>query len=121
MFQQKGLGIVEIVMVLVLLALLASTAIPGFISDKVSARQAAVDGVAGSLTSASAINYTVRSIRKSNGIAVNNCRDVVETLEGSLGDDYQIVDAPVPVNARIECKVVNNYGEWAIFVAQGIS
>lgn len=121
MFQQKGLGFVEVVMLLVVLAILASAAIPSFISDKTSSRQAAVDGVAGSLTSASAINYTVRSIRQSNGIPVRNCKDVVDALEGSLGDDYMINAAPVPAGKRVECRVVHRKGEWATFVAQGVS
>lgn len=121
MFQQKGVGIVEIVMVLVVLAIFASTAIPSFISDKASTRQAAVDGVAGSLTSASAINYTVRSISGSNGVAINDCKDVVKALEGSLGEEYIINAAPVPSGTRMECRVVHKQGEWATFVAQGIS
>lgn len=121
MFQQKGIGVVEIVMTLVVLAIVASTAIPSFVSDKASARQAAVDGVAGSLSSASAINYTVRSIRGSNGVAINDCKDVVKALEGSLGEEYIINAAPVPSGTRIECRVVHKNGEWATFVAQGIS
>ena len=121
MFQQKGLGIVEVVMILVVLAILASSAIPSFVSDKTSSRQAAVDGVAGSLSSASAINFTVRSIRQTSGIPVSNCMDVVKALEGSLDDDYMINAAPVPVGKRVECRVVHKKGEWATFVAQGIS
>ena len=121
MFQQKGLGIVELVMLLVVLAIFASTAIPSFISDKASARQAAVDGVAGSLSSASAINFTVRSIRSSKGVPIHNCRDVVNALEGKLGKDYLINAAPVEAGSRKECRVVNTRGEWATFIAQGIS
>lgn len=121
MFQQRGLGIVEIVMLLVILAILASTAIPSFISDKTSARQAAVDGVAGSLSSASAINFTVRSIRQSSGVPVTNCRDVVNALEGTLNGDYMINAAPVAAGERVECRVVHQKGEWSTFVAQGIS
>ena len=121
MFQQKGLGIVEVVMIIVVFAILAVTAIPSFVSDKTSTRQAAVDGVAGSLSSASAINFTVRSIRHSRGVPISNCKDVVKTLEGSLGSDYLINAAPVPAGARIECRVVHKKGEWATFVAQGIS
>lgn len=121
MFQQKGLGIVEIVMLLVILAILASTAIPSFISDKTSARQAAVDGVAGSLSSAAAINYTIRSIRQSSGVPVADCKDVINALEGTLGDEYMINAAPVAAGERVKCRVVHDRGEWATFVAQGIS
>ena len=120
-FQQKGIGAVEIVMMLVILAIFATTAIPSFIPDKASARQAAVDGIAGSLSSASAINFTVRSISNSNGVAINNCKDVVKALEGSLGEDYIVNAAPIPSGARMECRVVHKQGEWARFIAQGVS
>lgn len=121
MFRQRGLGFVEIVMLVVVLAILATTAIPSFIPKKASTRQAAIDGVAGSLTSASAINYTVRSIKSSNGVPVTNCEDVVNALEEPLGENYMINAAPVPEGKRIECRVVHKQGEWATFVAQGIS
>jgi MSHA pilin protein MshA len=120
-FQQKGLGVIEVVMMLVVLGLLASTAIPSFVSDRTDARQAAVDGVAGSLTSASAINYTVRNINKTNGVAINNCKDVVKALEGSLGDDYVVTSTSVAQGTKSECKVTHKKGEWAKFVAHGIS
>lgn len=121
MFQQRGLGIVEIVMLLVILAILATTAIPSFISDKTSARQAAVDGVAGSLSSASAINFTIRSIRQSSGVSVSDCKDVANALEGTLSDEYMINAAPITAGERVECRVVHKKGEWATFIAQGIS
>jgi len=120
-FQQKGVGVVEIVMMLVVLAIVASTAIPSFVPDKASARQAAVDGIAGSLSSASAINFTVRSISHSNGVAISDCKDVVKALEGSLSEDYIINAAPIPSGTRMECRIVHKQGEWATFVAQGIS
>ena len=120
-FQQRGIGIVEIVMTLVVLAIVASTAIPSFVPDKASARQAAVDGIAGSLSSASAIKFTVRSISNSNGVPVSDCKDVVKALEGSLGEEYIINAAPVASGTRMECRVVHKQGEWATFVVQGIS
>ena len=121
MFQQKGLGIVEVVMILVVLAIISTAAIPSFISDKASARQAAVDGMAGALSSASAINFNVRSIRKNKGVPVHNCKDVVKTLEGTLSAEYIINAAPIPEGSRVECRVVHQKGEWATFIAQGIS
>ena len=119
--QQKGLAVIEIVMMLVVLGILATTAIPSFVSDRTGARQAAVDGVAGSLSSASAINFTVRNINQTNGVAITNCQDVVKALEGSLGKDYVVSSAPVAVGSKSECKVVHKKGEWANFIAHGIS
>ena len=119
--KEKGLGFIEIVMALVVIAILATTAIPSFVNSRVDARKAAVDGVAGSLGSASAINYAVRSISASNGVAVTNCIDVVKTLEGNLGTEYTVLSAPVTSGSKTQCTVVHKDGERAIFYAQGIS
>ena len=120
-FQVKGFGFVEVVMLLVVIAILASTAIPSFVTGRADDRQVAVDGVAGSLSSASAINYAVRSIHGSNGVAISNCVDVVNALEGSLDNAFRIESAPIATNTKGDCKVVNKAGESAIFVAHGVS
>jgi len=120
-FKVKGLGFVEIIMTLVVIAILATTAIPSFVSDRVDVRQAAVEGVAGSLGSAAAINFAIRSISDSHGIAITNCADVVKALEGPLSNDYTVVAAPIAAGSRADCTVVHRDGEKAVFSAQGIS
>lgn len=55
MYRQKGFTLIELVVVIVILGLLAATALPKFVSLTSNARLASVQGVAGGLRSAAAL------------------------------------------------------------------
>jgi MSHA pilin protein MshA len=120
-FHVGSINMLEIVMVLVVVAILASTAVPGFISDRTDTRQAAVDGIAGSLGSASAINYAVRSISPSHGVHVSNCTDIANALEEKLSSDYTIQPANIDPGTKTKCTVTSQSGLSAKFVGHGVS
>lgn len=88
--QQAGFTLIELVMVIVILGILAATAIPKFVNLQGDAEQAAVEGMAGALGSASAINYAVRSLSGTKGFGVSNCTNLPSGLEGGLDADYSI-------------------------------
>ena len=78
---QQGFTLIELVMVIVILGVLAAVAIPKFIDLKSDASQASVDGVAGALSSGSAINYAVYSA-KGTATQVTTCSGAQALLQG---------------------------------------
>lgn len=123
MKRQSGFTLIELVMVIVILGVLAAVAIPKFVDLKGDAQTAATQGVAGSLASASAVNYAARSAKSTNGNAVANCTDVAAALQGGLPPLYAITSLAVAPGAAETCTLSNGASPatTATFTAIGIS
>lgn len=104
---QRGFTLIELVMVIVILGVLAAVAIPKFVDLKGDAVNAATDGVAGALSSASAVNYAARSAKSANGVPITDCANVANALQGGLPTLYLITAGAVGAGFSVSCTLTN--------------
>lgn len=105
-----GFTLIELVAVMVILAILAVVAVPQFVDLRTEARQAGTDGVAGALSSASALNYA-KEMANGGGTPVATCGAAGALLQGgAVPPGYTINPAATVVGAgaQVTCTVEND-------------
>ena len=89
--KHSGFTMIELVMVIVIIGILTAVAIPKFVNIKQDAHRETLEGVAGALSSAAAINYGARAVDGSKGIPILDCADIALALQGGLPNGYTII------------------------------
>lgn len=116
MKKQSGFTLIELIVVIVILGVLAATALPKFVDLSGEADTAAVAGVAGGISSAASVNYAARKVNAAKGTAYTSAtpctRAAIDTImQSPLNTNFTYAQK---AGDTTDCSVAANDGKTAL-------